>query len=134
LAVKDKQRMKPQRPPLKRIWYALLYSKQGLLTVFRDEAAFRQELLLFLVLLIPLYFLPLDVSVKMLLLLANTLVLITELVNSAIEAVIDLVSPEYNTMAKKAKDMGSAAVFLALALSALLWLAALGTLATVWLQ
>lgn len=122
--------MKPQKPPLKRIWYALFYSKDGLVTCFRNEAAFRQELFLFLILLVPLYFLPFDLSVKLLLFMVNSLVLITEVLNSAIEAVVDLVSPEHNTLAKKAKDMGSAAVFLALALAAVLWGAALASLLT----
>ena len=120
--------MKPHRPPLKRIWYALLYSKEGLVTGFKEEAAFRQEVFLFLILLVPLYFLPFDFSFKLLLFMANSLVLITELLNSAVEAVVDLVSPEHNTFAKKAKDMGSAAVFLALALAAVLWAAALAAL------
>ncbi len=122
--------MKPQKPPLKRIRYALFYSKDGLVTCFRNEAAFRQELFLFLILLVPLYFLPFDLSVKLLLFMVNSLVLITEVLNSAIEAVVDLVSPEHNTLAKKAKDMGSAAVFLALALAAVLWGAALASLLT----
>jgi diacylglycerol kinase (ATP) len=117
--------MKPHRPPLKRIWYALLYSRAGLVTCFKEEAAFRQEFSLFLILLVPLYLLPFDLSVKFVLFMANSLVLITEMLNSAVEAVVDLVSPEHNTFAKKAKDMGSAAVFLALALAAILWVAAL---------
>lgn len=106
----------------------MLYSKEGLVTCFKEEAAFRQEFFLFLVLLVPLYLLPFDLSIKLALFMANSLVLITEMLNSAVEAVVDLVSPEHNTFAKKAKDMGSAAVFLALVLAAVLWVAALAAL------
>lgn len=115
--------MKPQHPSIKRIWKALLYSKDGLIATFTGEAAFRQELLLFLAALPVLYFLPISLLHKLTLLSVNSFVLIVEILNSSIEAVIDLVSPEYNALAKKAKDMGSAAVFLSLALAATLWLA-----------
>jgi diacylglycerol kinase (ATP) len=53
------------------------------------------------------------------------LVLITELLNSAIEAVVDLASPEFHKLAGQAKDMGSAAVFISLALTVILWILAL---------
>lgn len=120
--------MKPQHPSIKRIWKALLYSKDGLIAAFTGEAAFRQELLLFLAALPVLYFLPISLLHKLTLLSVNSFVLIVEILNSSIEAVIDLVSPEYNALAKKAKDMGSAAVFLSLALAATLWLATAATL------
>ena len=106
---------------LARILAAFRYSIYGLQAAFKSEAAFRQEIFLFLVFLPILYYLPVSPVFKAVLLLANTLVLIVELLNSAIEAVVDLVSPEFHTLAKQAKDMGSAAVLVSLILSLLLW-------------
>lgn len=120
--------MKQNHSAILRIWKACGYSKDGLLAAVAGEAAFRQELLLFLVTLPVIYLLPLALTAKLLLIGAHFLVLITELVNSAIEAVIDLVSPEFNQLAKKAKDMGSAAVFLSLLLTGCLWIVLLFSL------
>lgn len=117
--------MKPRHSSISRIYHAIIYSAQGLAAVFKSEAAFRQELILFLLLLPVLYFLPISFVFKIVLISANTAVLIVEILNSAIEAVVDLVSPEFNAYAKRAKDMGSAAVFLSLLLTGLLWLSAL---------
>jgi diacylglycerol kinase (ATP) len=113
--------MKPQRSAVARIFYALLYSKEGLLAAVRSEAAFRQELVLYALLLPLLFLLPFTGEQRVLLLLVNTLVLIVELINSAIEALADLVSPGPHELVKKAKDIGSAAVFLALLLAAGVW-------------
>ncbi len=116
--------MKPQHSSLGRIIAATKYSKNGLIATFRDEAAFRQELSLYLIFLPLLILLPFSLLMKMLLLLANTLVLICELLNTSIEAVVDMVSPDYHDLAKKAKDCGSAAVFSSLILSLALWITA----------
>lgn len=106
---------------LSRVVAALFYSLSGIRAAFSNEAAFRQEATLFLLFLPVLVLLPVAVSVKLLLLTANTLVLITELFNSAIEAVVDMVSTDFHPLAKRAKDIGSAAVFLSLILAAFLW-------------
>lgn len=106
---------------LARIFAAFLYSKDGLKAAFASEAAFRQELFLFIVFLPILYYLPITHVYKAVLLLANTLVLIVELLNSAIEAIVNLASPEYHDLAKQAKDMGSAAVLVSLGISLALW-------------
>ncbi|MGW8194218.1 MAG: diacylglycerol kinase, partial [Desulforhopalus sp.] len=95
---------------LARIVAAFFYSLHGLRYAISSEAAFRQEVLIFLVLLIALLFLPVSTFLKLLLLLANTVVLVAELINSAVEAIVDLVSPDYHLLAKHAKDLGSAAV------------------------
>lgn len=108
--------------------YACVYSRDGLLTAFKEEPAFRQELFLYLILLVPLYFLPLTLWLKLLLLTANSLVLIVEVINTAIEAVVDLVSLEFSEHGRNAKDMGSAAVALSLMLASILWLCAIGSL------
>jgi len=113
--------MKPQHSPLKRIWKASIYSRDGLFAAIKSEAAFRQELILFFIAFPFLYFLPLALEAKLLLLMAHSMVLIVEILNSAIEAVVDLAAPDYNRLAKRAKDMGSAAVFLSISLTATLW-------------
>ncbi|MDJ0623337.1 MAG: diacylglycerol kinase [Desulfocapsaceae bacterium] len=113
--------MKPEYSSLQRIWKACFHSRDGLVDVYRREAAFRQELALFLLSLPIIIFLPISLTSKLVLLGINTLVLITEILNSAIEAVVDLVSPDFSELGKKAKDMGSAAVFIALALAASVW-------------
>jgi diacylglycerol kinase (ATP) len=117
--------MKANKTGLARIFAAFFYSADGFASAFRNEAAFRQELVLFIVLLPVLYFLPISLLFKCLLLSANTMVLIVELLNSAVESIVDLVSPDYNIYAKRAKDMGSAAVLLSLLLAAILWAGAL---------
>jgi diacylglycerol kinase (ATP) len=117
--------MKANKTGLSRIFAAFFYSADGLRTTFKNEAAFRQELFFFIVLLPILYFLPISLVFKCLLFSVNTLILIIELLNSAIENVVDLVSPDYNIYAKKAKDMGSAAVFLSVSLSLVLWVCAI---------
>ena len=122
--------MKPQQSSLRRIIHATIYSKQGLQTAFKSEAAFRQELFLFVLLLPVMYFLPVSLEMKLLLLSVNTFVLITELLNSAIEAAVDLSSPGFNEFAKNAKDIGSAAVFIALLLAAILWSTAIASIFT----
>lgn len=119
--------MKSNKRGLSRIFAAFFYSMAGIRSGFRHEEAFRQEVLLFLLLLPALYLIPVSIEFKALLFTANCLVLITELLNSAIESVVDLVSPEYNTYAKRAKDMGSAGVLIAISLCGILWFAALYT-------
>ena len=106
---------------LARLWAAFCYALNGLRYAVKNEAAFRQELALFVFLLIVLFFLPISIHFKGILLAVNTIVLLVELINSAIEAIVDMVSPEYNEFAKHAKDLGSAAVLISLALAILLW-------------
>jgi len=109
---------------LPRIRKAFFYSLKGLGHAVTQEAAFRQSILAG-VLTIVLIFLPFSLLWKGMLVSAMALVLITELLNSAIEAVVDLASPEFHKLAGRAKDMGSAAVFISLALTGLLWILAL---------
>ncbi|MEK1842425.1 MAG: diacylglycerol kinase [Pseudomonas sp.] len=106
---------------LKRILNASGYSLDGLRAAFTGEAAFRQLVLLNAIL-IPLSFI-LNVSrVEQALLIAVCLLaLIVELLNSAVEAAIDRISLELHPLSKNAKDMGSAAQFVALSMIALVW-------------
>jgi diacylglycerol kinase (ATP) len=107
---------------LARVWNALFYSFDGLKAAYRHEDAFRQELLL------AAFLLPLGVWLgasgveKALLSGVVLLVLIVELLNSGIEAIVDKASPETHELAKQAKDMGSAAVLISLTLAALVWI------------
>jgi len=117
-----------KKPPAKsgvaRIWAALFYSLDGLGLAFKNEAAFRQEVVLCLVLGTVLLFLPISMLFKALLFFATIQVLIVELLNSAIESVVDLAAPEFHELAKRAKDMGSAAVLISLLLAGGLWMGA----------
>jgi diacylglycerol kinase (ATP) len=106
---------------LARIISAFNYSIDGLRSAIINEAAFRQEVLLYVIMLPILFLIPVTCIFKALLFFVNTLVLIIEILNSAIEAVVDLVSPEYHDLAKRAKDMGSAAVMISLFLALILW-------------
>ena len=106
---------------LRRIGRALLYSCQGIGAAFRYESAFRQEMLLALVLLPAALWLDVALTAKALLILSVMLVLIVELLNSAVEAAVDRVSVELHPLAKRAKDIASAAVFLSLATAAIVW-------------
>ncbi|WNW11310.1 diacylglycerol kinase [Pseudomonas sp. DTU_2021_1001937_2_SI_NGA_ILE_001] len=105
----------------KRVLNAAGYSLDGLMAAFKGEAAFRQ-LVLLNVLLIPLSFL-LDVSrgERALLITVCLLALIVELLNSAVEAAIDRISLDLHPLSKNAKDMGSAAQFVALSIIAVVW-------------
>ena len=112
------------RSGLSRLKHAAAYSMQGLQAGWREKA-FRLEAVLAIVLLPASIWLARDWREWALLIAPVFLVLITELLNSAIEAAIDRFGPEWHALSKKAKDMGSAAVFLALALCGAVWLAAL---------
>ncbi len=122
----------PEQPEpakgLSRIWKAWFYSLSGLRLAMRDEAAFRQELLLAAGLSIVCIFLPVERWLMGLLLLSHVLVLIVELLNTAIEAVVDQVFPGFHERAKKAKDCASAAVLLSLLASGGIWCYALFTI------
>jgi diacylglycerol kinase (ATP) len=106
---------------LRRLLNALGYSLHGLASAFRHEDAFRQEVLLAAVL-VPVALL-LDVSgpAKAVMIASVLLVLIVELLNSAIEAAIDRISLDQHRLSKRAKDIGSAAVFLSLLNVAVVW-------------
>ena len=99
-------------------------SLRGIRDAFRTAAAFRQECALLVLHCVALGLVPMRGELAVALACLGPVLLATELVNSAIEAVVDLVSPEWSLRARYAKDFGSAAVFLILALIAGLWIAA----------
>lgn len=105
-----------------RIIHAFGYSCQGLAAAWKHEAAIRQEALMISVLL-PLGLWYADTSIeRALLALSLLLVPIVELINSSIEAIVDRASPERHELAGRAKDIGSAAVLVALLNAGLIWL------------
>jgi diacylglycerol kinase (ATP) len=106
----------------RRIWNAIFYSLDGFAAAFKYEDAFRLEVVLALVL-IPLAFsMHIGAIGKALMIASVLLVLIAELLNSAIEAITDRVSLENHVLAKRAKDFGSAAVMLSLLNAVVVWL------------
>lgn len=121
---------------LARIGRALRYSLQGFAAAWRNEHAFRQELMLCLVLLPFALFLPLEILERVVLITTLFIVLVVELLNSAIEAVVDRVSLDNHDLSKRAKDLGSAAVFLSLVIAGMAWALIAGpaivTLFQVW--
>jgi diacylglycerol kinase (ATP) len=115
------------RTGLDRIVHAAGYSAAGLRAAYRGESAFRQEFWLAAVML-PLAFWVGRGWVEVALLAGSVvLVLVVELLNSAVEATVDRVSMELHDLSKRAKDFGSAAVMLSLLLASGIWLAALWT-------
>lgn len=107
---------------LRRIWNALHISFAGLRAALAHEDAFRQEAVLSLVL-IPVALLAPTTGVgKAMMILSVLLVLVVELLNSAIEAVTDRISLETHELSKRAKDIGSAAVMVSLAAVPVVWL------------
>ena len=105
-----------------RLHAATIYSMRGLKSAYISEEAFRLEVL-FCVFLAPLAFYLGETPIeRLLLILPLFLVLVVELLNSAVEAIVDRIGPEYHELSAQAKDIGSAAVFLSLALFAFVWL------------
>lgn len=106
---------------LRRLINALSYSLSGLGLAFRHESAFRQEVALAAVLLPLALFVPVSAAERVLLIASVLLLLIVELLNSSIEAAVDRIGLDAHHLSKRAKDVGSAAVLVALVLLATTW-------------
>ena len=119
--------MVPAESPFKgktgviRIVHAFFNSLAGLRDAWRYESAFRQEVLLGLVLIPIACVVPATAVEKALLIASVLLVMIVELLNSSVEAAIDRISFDHHSLSKRAKDIGSAAVFVSLVLLAVVW-------------
>lgn len=107
---------------LKRIWNALFYSLDGFAAAFKHEDAFRLEILLALILIPLALHMHVSGTGRALMVASVLLVLIIELLNTAIEAATDRISLDDHVLAKRAKDMGSAAVMLSLIDVPVVWL------------
>ena len=114
--------MKHQYTGIKRIFSAFKNSFDGFLYAFKEEEAFRQDLLLSSILFVVVYFLPVLRVEKVLLCSGVFFVLFAELTNSAIEACIDRISPEWHSLSKAAKDIGSLLVLLSFVYLIFVWL------------
>ena len=113
--------MKPGKTGLARIISAFGYSMQGLKATYKHEAAFRQELWLFAILVPFAVMWNVALLAKILLIGSLLLVLIVELLNSALEATVDRIGSDHHELSGRAKDIGSAAVLLTLMLAVLTW-------------
>lgn len=123
---KDKQKTetvsgKPSNTGIQRVLKASIYSLQGLKAALKHEAAVRQELVLLVVAVLLLYRFDVSQIERILMLGTVVLVLIVELINSAIESVVDRIGVERHELSGRAKDIGSAAVFVALLFAAFTW-------------
>jgi diacylglycerol kinase (ATP) len=110
------------RRGLQRIWNAVFYSFDGLRAAFTHEAAFRQEVLIAAILVPTALATRASGAAKAMMVASVLLVLVVELLNSGIEAVTDRISLEDHALAKRAKDLGSAAVMLSLINVPVAWL------------
>jgi diacylglycerol kinase (ATP) len=108
---------------LTRAIHAAKNSWNGLIFAYQEESAFRQELVLMVLLTPVALLLPVSVLEKALMISALLMVLAIELLNSSVEAAIDRISFEHHDLSKRAKDFGSAAVMLALLIAFIIWAA-----------
>ena len=107
---------------VRRLINAFFYSLSGLTLAFRHESAFRQEIALAVVLIPVACILPVGAIERVLLIASVLLVLIVELLNSSVEAAVDRIGFDTHRLSKRAKDLGSAAVLIALTALLLTWL------------
>ena len=126
-----KNELRPSIGPA-RLAGALRYSIAGFRHATRHEAAFQQEVLLFLLLLPAAVLLPVPTLDRLVVVLSMLLVIVVELLNSAIEATVDRISSERHPLAGQAKDMGSAAVFLSVVMSVVCWVVIAGPVVVGW--
>jgi len=126
-AMPGESRQQPIESPFKgktgivRIVHAFFNSCAGLSDAWRHESAFRQETLLAVILVPATFWVPVTAAERSLLIASVLLVMIVELLNTGVEVAIDRISFEHNSLSKRAKDIGSAAVFVALVLMAVVW-------------
>jgi diacylglycerol kinase (ATP) len=112
---------------LRRLFNAFFYSLSGLRMAFRHESAFRQEIALAAVLIPTACALSVGPVERVLLIASVLLVLVVELLNSSVEAAIDRIGLDTHRLSKRAKDLGSAAVLIALVVLAMVWLELAGS-------
>ncbi|CAB3794436.1 diacylglycerol kinase [Paraburkholderia fynbosensis] len=119
---------------LTRAWHAMKNSLAGFRVAIREESAFRQELTLAAILIPCGLLVPVEPVSRVLLLGSVLLVLIVELLNSSVEAAIDRISLERHELSRRAKDLGSAAVMVALGMCVMTWALLVGPLVARWLR
>lgn len=114
--------MPNKKTGVRRLVNAMGYSVAGLQAAWKHEAAFRQEIVALAFLLPLALWLGENAVERSLMIFSGLLVLVVELVNSAVEATVDRFGPEQHQLSKRAKDLGSAAVFISLVIAAVVWL------------
>ena len=114
---------KVQKKGFVRIFNAYKYSMMGFKAGIENEAAIRQELVLAAIMTVAAFFIFNSAVELVLLIVTPWIVVITELLNSAVEAVVDRIGPEFHELSGRAKDLGSAAVFVALGVTLFTWAA-----------
>ncbi|WP_047683921.1 MULTISPECIES: diacylglycerol kinase [Xenorhabdus] len=119
--------MANQSTGLNRIIKAMGYSAKGIKAAWQNEAAFRQEVILAILAIIVVFSFDFGILERLFLISSVVLVVIVEVLNSAIEAVVDRIGSEYHELSGRAKDMGSAAVFLAVILALFIWVTIIGS-------
>jgi diacylglycerol kinase (ATP) len=119
---------------LTRAWHAMKNSLAGFQVAIREESAFRQELTLAAILIPCGVLVPVDPVSRVLLIGSVLLVLIVELLNSSVEAAIDRISLERHELSRRAKDLGSAAVMVALGMCLMTWVLIVGPLIVGWVK
>ncbi|MAD28829.1 MAG: diacylglycerol kinase [Woeseiaceae bacterium] len=112
---------KYKKQGLTRVTQAFVNSGKGFYAAWINESAYRQELYLFITLSVIAILLPIEISHKFILILSMLPVLAIELINSAIESIVDRISMDEHELSARAKDMGSAAVFISLMIVILVW-------------
>lgn len=117
--------MANQSTGLTRIYKAAGYTVKGLTAAWNNEAAFRQESVVAVIAIILAFWLDVGAIARILLICSVVLVLIVEVINSAIEAVVDRIGSEFHALSGRAKDMGSAAVFLTILMALFVWITVL---------
>lgn len=105
----------------RKLWNSTQWSYAGLVSTFKYETAFKLELIIVLILSPAAFFLAKDLNQLLFLLISLYAILIVELINTSIEAVVDRIGLEHHSLSKNAKDAASAAVFLSIFLAALVW-------------
>lgn len=113
--------MSSNKKGFKRLIAATNYSFKGYRAAWKNEAAFRQEGVVLLLAVVFSFWLDIDTISRVLLIITVALVVIVEILNSAIEAVVDRIGLEYNELSGRAKDLGSAAVLSAIVLALTVW-------------
>jgi diacylglycerol kinase (ATP) len=115
-----------------RLWKAFLYSLAGLHAAWRDEQAFRLEIILGIPMCIAACFLAPDLISLLLMIASVLLVMMAELLNTALEATVNRIGTEIHPLAKKAKDTASAAVLMAAVITGVVWSGVIGKLLGWW--
>jgi len=113
--------MANQTTGLIRIYKAAGYSIKGVVAAWKNEAAFRQEAIMVIPAMLLAFWLDVSTVERILMVGSLGLILIVEIINSAIEAIVDRIGPELHPLSGRAKDLGSAAVALAIILTLFVW-------------